>query len=314
MSKGDDTAASSSSNTIAAAEAAASSCDVTTQRGGGGAEAAATTTASRSMSRSSVVGVVGELAGLVGGGARAVVVTGAGLSVASGVPTYRGGDKAIWDKYITDWGTTEKFFADPEVWWNEYWVKTHHCDAFLAASPNRAHVAISNIMNRYPNVTLITQNIDKLHSAAGVPPDRYVEIHGCLGKYRCTNKKCTYSREVHPEVELLRNPAGLVIPAKCILCTSLLLPLALFFDESYDAHPAFKFDTAMNWIYKAEVFIFVGTSLSVGITGMILQNAARFDKPVYIFNLDNTGSVAAYPNVITGPCTETLPAFESLLL
>lgn len=78
-------------------------------------------------------------------GAKVVFVTGAGLSVASGIAPYRGTPNAIWSNFITEWGTREKFLEDPKAWWNEFWLRTHETPQFLTAKPNAGHVAIASL-------------------------------------------------------------------------------------------------------------------------------------------------------------------------
>ncbi|KAH3758537.1 NAD-dependent deacytelase Sir2 [Pelomyxa schiedti] len=255
--------------------------------------------------------LINELAGIIKAGRPVLFVTGAGLSVASGIRTYRG-EKGVWDEYVTSWGTTKKFAQNPDIWWNSFWLKTHQCPAFMEAEPNPAHLAIRDIINRHPAVSLITQNIDRLHLKSGVPISKHIEIHGALGQYRCTNglKKgspspCIYThKELHPPITLETTPSGDIVPPKCCKCQSPLLPFALFFDEAYKVHCQFRYEEALSWMDNAEAMVFVGTSLSVGITHTALLFAHGTKCPLFFFNTDTMSGLPT--RTVKGPCTETL--------
>lgn len=91
---------------------------------------------------------------------------------------------AIWNNYLTDWGTRGKFLEDPLAWWNTFWLRTHEKPEFLHAKPNVGHHAIGHITQRC-NTRIITQNIDGLHLLTLNNPNRLIEIHGRLGLYKC---------------------------------------------------------------------------------------------------------------------------------
>ena len=115
-----------------------------------------------------------------GEASRVVFITGAGLSVASGIPTYRGGKDATWSNFVYKWGTREKFLKDPLEWYNTFWLATHHKKSYLTAKPNVGHRTVALLARRFKGVRVITQNIDGLHLRGKhyVPDEQLVEVHG----------------------------------------------------------------------------------------------------------------------------------------
>jgi NAD-dependent deacetylase len=171
-----------------------------------------------------------------------VVLTGAGVSAESGVPTFRG-PGGLWREYRPeDLATPEAFARDPVLVWEWYaWRR-----ALIAAlAPNAAHFALAALEARTPEYLLATQNVDGLHAAAR--SRRMVELHGTIWRLRCTS--CPYSRDDRrvPLPEL---------PPRCE-CGSLLRPGVVWFGEALDeAVVTQAFETAR----QAEVVLVVGTS------------------------------------------------------
>lgn len=84
-----------------------------------------------------------ELAIRIAMGEDVVFITGAGLSVASGIAPYRNSANAIWSNFVVQWCTRERFMADPDQWWNEFWLRTHEKPEFIYARPNAGHEALA---------------------------------------------------------------------------------------------------------------------------------------------------------------------------
>jgi NAD-dependent SIR2 family protein deacetylase len=237
-------------------------------------------------------------------GERVVWLTGAGLSVASGLSPYRKSRDAVWANFITDWGTIERFHEDPTVWYREFWFKAHGklVDQAGQIRPNAGHDAIMRFLRRHEHHGVITQNIDGLHIASGTPRDRTIEIHGRHDTYCCANAACRRAREPVTGLNFTSNDA----PPHCTLCGSILRPVVLLFDEYYESHPLYRAREAQQWLNAADVVVFVGTSFSVGITAMALQ-AARYNEAKLInVNLDPIDELG-FLNVL-GPSEQTLPA------
>ena len=237
-------------------------------------------------------------------GKRVVWLTGAGLSVASGLSPYRKSRDAVWANFITDWGTIEKFHEDPTVWYREFWFKAHGKLVEQAGQirPNVGHDAITRFVRRHAHHSVITQNIDGLHLASGTPRERTIEIHGRHDAFCCANAACDRAQAPLTDVGLsASDPAP-----TCAACGAILRPIVLLFDEYYESHPQYRSREARQWLNAADVVVFVGTSFSVGITAMALQ-AARYNEATLInVNLDPIDE-DGFINVL-GPSEQTLPA------
>src|SRR5712691_2306060 len=144
-------------------------------------------------------------------GARAVaVLTGAGISADSGVPTFRGVD-GLWRTYrAEDLATPEAFARDPRLVWEWYnWRR----ELIATKSPNAAHYALVDFERRVEHFWLITQNVDGLHPAAG--SQKLSEIHGNIWKVRCTQCGQVGTNRAVP----------IPFPPRCPTCNGLLRPL-----------------------------------------------------------------------------------------
>lgn len=247
-----------------------------------------------------------DLAEIIKSGCSVLFVTGAGVSVGSGVPTYRTGEDGIWNKYIYEWGTKEKFLSDPTTWWNDFWFKTHDINPERVLSPCAAHYAITDIMREYTNVNLVTQNVDRLHLKSGADPSRVIEIHGAMDVYRCSNRSCRYASEECIEGVVFEKSAdGNVIPPHCPECGAYVLPMTLLFDELYSSHSFFRKKTFQDWLDRADVVVFVGTSFSVNVTLEVLRVAALWDTEIFNFNVEPKGGYGI--RNIMGPSEVLLP-------
>ena len=103
--------------------------------------------------------------------------------------------------FFFQWGTKRKFLEDPATWWTDFWLKSHDTDEFLNARPSASHVAITQIVNAYPNARVVTQNVDRLHLKAGIDPSHLVEVHGAIGLYRCVNPFVIHSSIIIPSFD-----------------------------------------------------------------------------------------------------------------
>jgi NAD-dependent deacetylase len=172
----------------------------------------------------------------------AVVLTGAGVSVESGVPTFRGKD-GLWSKYDPDeYATKEAFERDPVKVWR--WLAMG-IELILKVEPNMAHIAIAELESLGYVKSVITQNIDNLHQKAG--SKNVIEVHGNTLRLRCT--ACSY-REI---INMVPNN----IPPYCPKCDAMLRPDVVLFGE---ALPYEEWDRAVDETSKADVYIVVGTS------------------------------------------------------
>jgi NAD-dependent deacetylase len=255
------------------------------------------------------------LRGLDGG---LLVVTGAGISLASGIPTFRGTDPdAIWKRDVTELGTRRYFQEDPAGSWQWYLSRF---DAVLACRPNPGHEALATLerwqLGRGGRFLLVTQNIDTLHEQAG--SREMAKVHGSADRVRCSRFGCVHGapqgslprQEI--DVATFRAEPTLEHVPRCPGCGELLRPHVLWFDEYYHEHEDYQVARVEGFAAEADVTIFVGTSLAVGITDMILTHAFRRGCPVYL--LDPTARVGlTHVRHVPLPAEEALPGLCAAL-
>lgn len=218
-----------------------------------------------------------------------LVVTGAGVSVASGIPTFRGNDlEAVWKKSPQELGTRNFFERDPVESWR--WFRWRF-GVVQKAAPNPAHLALAALerwqADRGPFL-LVTQNIDGLHRAAGSV--RLVEVHGRADSVRCPEAGCVHAapkgrlpRDLTAEAAFDADPSVDTLP-RCPACKAILRQHVLWFDEVYREHDDYGLERVLKANDTAAVVWFLGTSMSVGITDTLLAGALRRRVPVAIFD------------------------------
>ncbi len=174
---------------------------------------------------------------------RVAVLTGAGVSAESGVPTFRG-KEGLWRKYSPqELATPQAFARDPKLVWEWYdWRR----GLIAPLEPNPAHRFIARLEKEVPHFLLITQNIDGLHQKAG--SQKLVELHGNIWKVRCTREGTVTEDRRVPLPE---------IPPKCDSCGALLRPHVVWFGESL---PVDALEEAMDAAENCDLFLVVGTS------------------------------------------------------
>lgn len=206
-----------------------------------------------------------------------LLVTGAGISAASGIPVFRASNdpSAIWSASTMEMATHDFFRREPAESWRWYLSRF---DALEDKRPNPAHRAVAELERAWPGeFLLVTQNIDTLHEDAG--SSKLVKVHGSSALARCSRAGCARGapRGTIPRGELREalarfraDPGEATVP-RCPACGSLLRPHVLWFDECYDEHESYGFATVLGYLRKADGAIFVGTSFSVGITAIVTQ-------------------------------------------
>jgi NAD-dependent deacetylase len=195
-----------------------------------------------------------------------VVLTGAGVSAESGVPTFRDAMTGLWSKFDSaELATPEAFARDPEL--VSRWYDERRCDV-AACSPNAGHLALARLQrqcsSRGQRFTLVTQNVDRLHQAAG--STGVIELHGTLWIWRSTD--CGEETEE-------RGPAFAVYPPRCS-CGGRKRPAVVWFGESLPRHALLQAERASG---SATVFMSMGTSSVVypaaGLIDLALRNNAN---------------------------------------
>ena len=243
-----------------------------------------------------------------------LVVTGAGISTASGIPTFRGAEPdAVWRTNDVSLATRDTFERDPVGQWTWY---LRRFEAARSAQPNRAHEALAELEQwmraRGGDRILITQNIDTLHEQAG--SQRIIKVHGSSDRVRCSRNGCRLGAPSgslpfqDSDFESFRAaPASETLP-RCPECSSLLRAHVLFFDEFYLEHEDYRFQAAEEAVQAANVVLFIGTSFSVGITDLCLQAGLR--RRLQMFSVDPRQSVHCPPGLcpLMAKAEELLPA------
>ncbi len=243
-----------------------------------------------------------------------LVVTGAGISLASGIPTFRGSDPdAVWQRDFTELGTFQYFQEDPAGSWQWY---TSRFSKVLDAEPNPAHHALVALerwqLERGGRFLLVTQNIDTLHRAAG--SRELVEVHGAADRVRCPADGCRHGspRGSLPRQDLdigafLADPTEDKLP-RCPECSEILRQHVLWFDEYYQGHADYQWPRVQAAASAMSLALFVGTSFAVGVTDMFVQAGLMSRVPIY--SIDPAGDRAPYPGirVLAEKAEELLPA------
>lgn len=134
-------------------------------------------------------------------GKNIVFITGAGLSVASGIRAYRSTPDAMWAQRTMDWCTLAKFRKNPLEWWTNFWLPEYMNTAMLTAKPSTGHLALAKILALYPNTFVVTQNVDGLHSQAAPAPalgEKKVAVRRGERKTKAPKRKFTEAKEPTP--------------------------------------------------------------------------------------------------------------------
>ena len=220
---------------------------------------------------------------ILGKARRVAVLTGAGISAESGIPTFRG-EEGLWKSYSpAQLANAEAFAADPELVWEWYrWRQ----DVVSACAPNAAHFALAALEKRCASFTLVTQNIDGLHQQAG--SQNVEELHGNLFRVRCTE-------------EGGRRPYDGSL--KCG-CGAWLRPDIVWFGEPVDR---MTLQLAFHAAERCEAFLVVGTSGLVAPASRLPRVASDYGATLIEVNLEPTPLTAAVDFFLGGPAGEVLP-------
>jgi NAD-dependent deacetylase len=191
-----------------------------------------------------------ELAELIRDSESTVALTGAGVSVPSGIPDFRTPGKGLWEKVDPmSVATIEAFHRDTKGFWDFYHPRFH---MLTDKQPNPAHEALAELERQGLLNAVITQNIDRLHRKAG--SQRVVEVHGSIATASCTSCAANYPLE---QVESLFDPDGV---AACTCCAGKVKPDVVLFGEHL---PDSAITEAERLCAGAELLLCVGSSLEV---------------------------------------------------
>jgi NAD-dependent deacetylase len=229
---------------------------------------------------------------LLAGVRRLAVLTGAGMSAESGVPTFRDAQTGLWSQFDPmQLASPEGFRTDPPLVWRWYaWRR----ELVAGAEPNAGHLALAQAAARFDRLRIVTQNVDGLHQRAG--SREVIEIHGNIVRSRCL-AECgvTYER---PE----NLPTG--EPPRCPGCGSWLRPDVVWFGEMLDPQALHAAEEAVT---GADVLLVVGTSGLVYPAAGLPMHARRAGARVIIINPQPTEIDSLADVVVCGAAGVVLP-------
>lgn len=264
---------------------------------------------------------IDQLARFLAGSGSLAVLTGAGVSTGSGIPDYRDDDGRF--KHAEPIQFAQ--FASSEDARRRYWARSYlGWQRFSAAKPNLAHEALAELESAGHVDTLITQNVDRLHSAAG--SRAVIDLHGDLGKLRCLDCGMVGARADFQQALRAANPdwhaevfrylpdgdavlaesgcKDFVVPA-CAHCGGIVKPDVVMFGESV---PRERVERALEAIDRAGALLVVGSSLMLYSGFRFARRAHEQGKPIAIVNRGRTRADELATLKVERDCVTVLPA------
>jgi len=251
--------------------------------------------------------------------AHPVFLTGAGISLASGIPTFRGDDPdAVWAHDVLEMGTLKFFNENPVESWKWYLSRFDKC---RTAKPNAAHDAVTAIQKTLAGAgkrcTILTQNVDGLHVASGAQD--VIEVHGAARRMRCSIEGCPNGSPNgslpwdDAMFDVFRaEPTYKNLP-RCPHCNNLIRAHVLWFDETYAGHEDYGINEVFDALDTANVLVCVGTSFSVGITESAVIHASSMGAPIFIVDPHIVEQPPWCSYLIREPSEEFLPRVATAL-
>lgn len=221
-----------------------------------------------------------------------VFVTGAGISQESGIPTFRGKDGLWKNSDVMQLATINAFYDNPKLVWEWY---NERRDNIFKANPNQGHNAIAEL-EKYANVSVLTQNIDGLHQRAG--STNVLELHGSIVKIKCS--VCDFKDEITVKFS--------EIPPLC-KCGNLLRPDVVWFGESLSQE---IWQKAVILATQCELMIISGTSLVVSPANTLPIYAKQNSATLIEINPEKTEMSSEMDLVIRNSSANALPELVSL--
>ncbi len=235
--------------------------------------------------------MIQKAAEILGSSDSLFVLTGAGISAESGIPTFRGTD-GLWKNYsATDLATPEAFEKNPELVWEWYHWRQ---GIILKAEPNPAHFAVAELEKKFNNFLLLTQNVDNLHRRAG--SKKVLELHGNIFRARCLSCGRIVHHQIEPGKEIINLP-------KCD-CEGLLRPDIVWFGEQI---PQDIWQASLEFLSAADTSIICGTSGIVWPAAAIPEMAKKNRAKIIEINLEPTPISSIVDVSILGKAGEILP-------
>jgi NAD-dependent deacetylase len=230
---------------------------------------------------------------------RITIVTGAGVSAASGIPTFRGAE-GLWKNFKPEQlATPGAFQRDPKLVWEWYdWRR----QIVASKKPNAAHEVIAAWSGRYPNFALITQNVDGLHEQAGT--QNVIRFHGSIWEVSCWNR-CPDSPARWED----RSMSFPEIPPHCPHCRGLIRPGVVWFGEAIDPNVLAR----SAQVADCDLFLTIGTSSVVYPAAGLIHEAKRHGAYTVEINVEKTPASDLLDLALTGAAEQILPQIEAVL-
>ncbi len=218
------------------------------------------------------------------------VLTGAGISAESGVPTFRAAQTGLWAKFRPeDLATPRAFRRNPKLVWEWYaWRR----ELVAKAQPNSGHLALTELEKRFTAFHLITQNVDGLHQRAG--SRNVIELHGNITRTKCYDEG-TLVTEWKDDGE---------VPSRCPRCGGMLRPDVVWFEEPM---PEAELEAAVRASATCDVFLSIGTSALVYPAADLPFQPRRHGATIVVVNPQPTPLTDEAQFVLAGPAGEVLP-------
>jgi NAD-dependent deacetylase len=242
--------------------------------------------------------LVDDVGGWVDEAQRVVVLTGAGISTDSGIPDFRG-PNGVWTRNpeAEKRATLQHYMSNPDVRRKAWLDRLDH--AAWVAEPNPGHRALVTLERRGKLDTLITQNVDGLHQAAGSDPERVVEVHGTIREVMCMS--CGERAPMQRALDRVR--AGEADPA-CRTCGGILKSATISFGQNLVPDDLERAGAAAR---RADLLLAVGSTLAVYPVADIVPVARLSGARIVIVNGDETAMDHLADAVLRGPISELLP-------
>jgi NAD-dependent deacetylase len=227
-----------------------------------------------------------------------LVLTGAGVSQESGIPTFRDALDGLWGRFDpAQLATPQAFDADPAMVWGWYeWRRAQ----VLLCEPNPAHRAIAALAHRVPRLTLVTQNVDGLHQRAGSPA--VLELHGSLHRPYC--RDCAHSHALSDVPPAGPREGAHLPPPRCDCCGGPVRPGVVWFGEVL---PADVWDAAEAAAQDCDLVLVAGTSALVYPAAELPLTALARGAAVVQINPDRTDLDDFATFQIKGTAARVLP-------
>ncbi len=224
---------------------------------------------------------------------RLFVLTGAGISAESGIPTFRGPGGLWEDRTLEELASPRTFARDPELVWRFYSMRRR---VAAACKPNPGHIALASLEERLgERMFVCTQNVDDLHEQAGSTRVRH--MHGHLFRSRCSNRDCP--TKPFEDQRIYEKKSDI---AKCRKCGALLRPDICWFGET-----PFHMPTVLDALQQCTVFLTVGSSGVVEPAASFVQLARQKGARTYYLGLEEPANAVAFNQVFLGKSGERLP-------